>query len=84
MTGQALISDFSLIVLKVGPVDSQLTASQLCAIVTEAETLILDQVRLAPCIHPGSRYQKEGEEYSRCGICSRGIEEDHAESLSNA
>jgi len=86
MTGQSLIDDFSLIILKTQrDIYAPLTAPQLSAIVTAAETLILNEVSKAPCGHFGSRYQKEGEDQERCGICGRSVE-DHPwkESLSEA
>ena len=66
MTGQSLIDDFSLIILKTQrDIYAPLTAPQLSAIVTAAETLILNEVSKAPCGHFGSRYQKEGEDCNR-------------------
>jgi hypothetical protein len=74
-----------LLVLKtVRDIELELTASQLSQIVTGAETMILNEVRLAPCSHAGSRWQKEGESQQRCGVCSREIEDDWRESLASA
>jgi hypothetical protein len=85
MTGKEIMDDFSLIVLKAQTdIFSPLTAPQLSAIVTAAETLILNEISKAPCGHFGSRYRKEGEETERCGICSRNVEDSWSESLSEA
>ena len=85
MNGKALMSDFSLLVIKTeGDIERELSAAQLCAILAEAETMILNQAHVAPCVHAGSRYQKEGEEAQRCGVCSRQVEEEFKESLHDA
>lgn len=85
MTGKHLIDDFTLLVLKtVRNIELDMTASQLSQIVTGAETLILNEVRNAPCSHAGSRYRKDGEDQDFCGVCSRKVEDDYRESLASA
>lgn len=85
MTGKTLMDDLSLLVLKNAPdIERPLTASQLSAIVTAAESLILNAAHVADCNHEGSRYRKEYEDFERCGVCGRSANDEIKESLADA
>lgn len=85
MTGNELSDKFHKIVSDVTRYpDSVLTADQLCTILDEAHTMVLNHAHVAPCNHHGSRYRKEGEELDYCGVCGRQVAEYYSDSLSEA